>query len=92
MQTYCTKSPPPTSVEEYVQEAGKAGRDGIRAETVLYQGKTFAPRSYQTDTKTCRRRNLFQDFISFFDKCMVVSAVMCVVNLVLVNIVRGNYS
>ena len=29
----------PNTVEEYVQESGRSGRDGRSAEAILYQGK-----------------------------------------------------
>ena len=30
----------PSDVEQYVQETGRAGRDGLQAQAILYHGKT----------------------------------------------------
>ena len=49
----------PTSMEEYVQEAGRAGRDGIEATALLYAGKggtysTQQMKDYVSNSSQCR--------------------------------------
>lgn len=60
----------PSTLEEYVQETGRVGRDGDIAEAILFSGKigNFCERKikeYQSNTTNCRRRILFQNFICF---------------------------
>ena len=63
----------PTSMEEYVQEAGCAGRDGIEATALLYAGKrgtysTQQMKDYVSNSSQCRRRFLFQNFFEVLGK------------------------
>jgi len=58
----------PRTLEELVQEAGCAGRDGCQAEAILYPktiGKkvTDAMTEYQVNVKKCRKNILFRDFL-----------------------------
>ena len=57
----------PLGIEEDVQEAGRAGRDEIRAEAILFEGKTGKlcerkMRDYQSTIEICRRRCTFNCF------------------------------
>ncbi|XP_070581643.1 ATP-dependent DNA helicase RecQ-like [Ptychodera flava] len=62
---------PPRTLETYVQEIGRAGRDGMPAEAILYYnasdiasnvaGMTCQIRDFCL-TNTCRRENLIQNF------------------------------
>ena len=57
----------PTSMEEYVEEAGRAGHDGIEATALLYAGKrgtysTQQMKDYVSISNQCRHRFLFQNF------------------------------
>jgi len=60
----------PNTVEEYVQESGRSGRDTNFAEAILFQGKvgvhcTKLMKDYTFSQDTCRRRMLFSSFLSF---------------------------
>ncbi len=60
----------PSCIEEYVQETGRAGRDGRRAVAELHQGKkghysSERMKTFVNNKLTCRRQLLFQDFIGF---------------------------
>ena len=72
----------PSTIEEYVQETGRAGRDGEGAEAVLYEGKvgkncTKKMKNYVSNTETCRRRFLFSDFLCHLEKDIFVSGCKC---------------
>lgn len=72
----------PNTIEEYVQETGRAGRDGECAEAVLYQGKvgkqcTKAIKKYVSNSETCRRRFLFNTFLCHFEENIAVKGCEC---------------
>ena len=73
----------PGTLEELVQELGRAGRDGSEAEAVLYHksiGKkiTRDMKVYGENTSECRRKLLFKKFL-FYEQshCINITACKC---------------
>jgi bloom syndrome protein len=71
----------PNTIEEYVQEAGRAGRDGRQAEAILYRGKvgrkcSKSIRMYES-SDSCRRHFLFNPFLCYFERDIAVSGCLC---------------
>jgi bloom syndrome protein len=59
---------PPSNLEEYVQESGKAGRDSLPAKAILMYGKpgnyvNEEMRSYGCNSLECQRKLLTKDFL-----------------------------
>ena len=79
----------PSTVEQYVQETGRAGRNGEPAVALLYgkPGKHVdeAMGKYCSNSKECRRHALFQNFLFYEDdksmletcKCCDICALKC---------------
>ena len=81
-----------STVEEYVQESGRGGRDGLSAQAIIYQGKGGKHsekkiKDYVSNNSICRRRFLFCDFLSFCQSDIKVSGWIYVKRSVLVNFV-----
>ena len=58
----------PSSLEQYVQESGRAGRDQKQSEAVMLYGNAgryvgMDVKEYGLNTKSCRRQLLYKNFL-----------------------------
>ena len=58
----------PSTLEQYVQESGRGGRDGEMSESLMLYGNIHRyvdkdVRLYATNKDVCRRKLLYQDFL-----------------------------
>lgn len=71
----------PEDVEQYVQEAGRAGRDGSSATALLLYGASHKPTHQRmkdyANSKICRRSALFKHFVLFEDNKFALSLCKC---------------
>ena len=64
----------PRLIEDYVQETGQAGRDGLTATALLVYGHlhrtvSSSMKKYGQNITTCRRKCLFADFLFAGRQC-----------------------
>ena len=62
----------PSNVEEYVQEIGGAGRDGLGMQAILYRGKigknaTKRMHDYSSNETLCQRKLIFEGFLQYYE-------------------------
>ena len=73
---------PPATVEQYVQETGRAGRNGALSTALLLYGNPGkhtqkAMVNYGTNSTQCRRTTLFKSFLFYKDQEFLLSNCKC---------------
>jgi len=71
----------PANVEQYVQETGRAGRNGIFSSALLYgkPGKHIeqSMKDYCANSTECRRETLFKDFLFYKRNESIINTCKC---------------
>ena len=73
---------PPPTLEDLLQQSGRAGRDGTQSEAILYYVKpskntSNVVKEYGTNTKICRRKLLYRDFLFSASNTYTQSCTCC---------------
>ena len=73
---------PPSTLEELAQETGRAGRNGCPSEAILHYKKcgkyvSKSMKTYEENTKICRRKALFQNFLFAGSSTEALTACRC---------------
>ena len=73
---------PPPTLEDLLQQSGRAGRDGTQSEAILYyvkpgQNTSPAMQKYGTDHIMCRRELLYRDFLFSASNTKVQPCLCC---------------
>ena len=72
----------PSTLEEYVQETGRSGRDGEAAKVIVYRGvgarhATAKVKEYVANSTKCRRQLLFHEFLLYSESSMNIGNCKC---------------
>ena len=72
----------PSNLDEYVQETGRAGRDGLPSIGILHEGKSGKyvnkeMKAYVSNKEICRRKLLFKTFLLYLENDVDVQGCNC---------------